>query len=84
MQIYSFQWENTWSKSTAKTLAQAPGDLPVENVKRSDQHQVNEAVPSIMAQSWRWGQPKGSYKKILHRSCYFAFIVDFIVHSEIS
>ena len=42
---------------------EAPGDLPVEYVKRSDQHRVSEAVPSIMARSWPWGSQIAVKKK---------------------
>ena len=34
---------------------EAPGNLRVENVKRSDKHQVSEAASTIMAESWLWG-----------------------------
>ena len=48
-------------------LYEAPGDLQVEYVKRSDKHRVSEAASSIMTQSWPWGSHI-AVKKILQGS----------------
>ena len=33
----------------------APGDIWLKQVKRSDLHRVNEASPRTVTQSWPWG-----------------------------